>query len=88
MVQKVEEAVKELAEAAQQPHPYAKREVQMPKPKTDSKDRMLRRFYDTEPAQQHFLNRAGHSLQRLFIDFDLAKNSGESEQPLAWELIL
>lgn len=96
MVQKVEEAVKELAEAAQQPHPYAKREVQMPKPKTDSKDSTLRsyfspgyaelcsseerhelrRFYDTEPAQQHFLNRAGHSLQRLFIDFDLAKNSG------------
>ena len=33
-------------------------------------------FFDMKSVKDHFLNRAGHSLQKLFVDFDLAHNSG------------
>jgi len=39
------------------------------------------RFYDKKPVHQQFLNRAGHSLQQLLIDFDLSKNAG-GEAPM------
>lgn len=33
-------------------------------------------FFDMKGVKDHFLNRAGHSLKKLFLDFDLAHNSG------------
>lgn len=38
------------------------------------------RFYDKKPVHQHYLNRAGHSLQKLLVDFDLSKHSGGEAQ--------
>ncbi|CAE7786494.1 Cacna1h [Symbiodinium sp. CCMP2456] len=33
-------------------------------------------FFDMKGVKDHFLNRAGHSLKKLFLDFDLAHNAG------------
>ena len=38
------------------------------------------RAFDTKSPQQNFLKLAGHSLQKLFVDFDLAHNSGGEAQ--------
>lgn len=38
------------------------------------------RFYDKKPVHQYYLNRAGHSLQKLLVDFDLSKHSGGEAQ--------
>eukprot|EP00438_Fugacium_kawagutii_P008606 Skav234202 [mRNA] locus=scaffold2795:58312:60539:- [translate_table: standard] len=45
------------------------------------------KFYDKKPVHQYYLNRAGHSLQKLLVDFDLSKHSGGCQQlGPSWQL--
>ena len=37
-------------------------------------------FFDMKGVKDNFMNRCGHSLRKLFVDFDLAHNSGHPEQ--------